>query len=162
MGYNNFLEIVLREEGGYVNHPSDPGGETIFGITRKNYPNLELWKFVDLKKEKNSNGKLEAIDEKEIFDKSKEEIESVYKKYYIAAVDKCKSKAMQDDDDLVLGLFAFAVNAGISNMKKLDFKSYEEAKAAVLQYYRDLIARKPSLKVFERGWRNRVIRTFRR
>src|ERR1043165_6632704 len=28
------LKEILRHEGGYVNHPKDPGGETNFGITR--------------------------------------------------------------------------------------------------------------------------------
>ena len=27
-----------RPRGGYVNHPSDPGGETNFGITKRSYP----------------------------------------------------------------------------------------------------------------------------
>ncbi len=31
--YETCLKHVLRHEGGYVNHPSDPGGETNFGIT---------------------------------------------------------------------------------------------------------------------------------
>ncbi len=29
------LELVLRQEGGYADHPADPGGATNFGITRK-------------------------------------------------------------------------------------------------------------------------------
>jgi superfamily II DNA or RNA helicase len=37
---NNFdkcLEMLLHHEGGYVNHPSDPGGETNKGVTKKVY-----------------------------------------------------------------------------------------------------------------------------
>lgn len=29
------LEMLLKHEGGYVNHPKDPGGETNLGVTRK-------------------------------------------------------------------------------------------------------------------------------
>ena len=31
------IEEVLRHEGGYVNHPHDPGGATNQGITKKTY-----------------------------------------------------------------------------------------------------------------------------
>lgn len=34
------LSVVLHHEGGYVNHPSDPGGETIYGISRRSHPDV--------------------------------------------------------------------------------------------------------------------------
>lgn len=34
--------FVLHHEGGYVNHPADPGGETNFGISKRAYPNVEI------------------------------------------------------------------------------------------------------------------------
>lgn len=36
------VETVLRHEGGYSFHPSDPGGETKFGITKRQYPDLDI------------------------------------------------------------------------------------------------------------------------
>jgi lysozyme family protein len=35
--FNRCLELVLEHEGGYVNHPKDPGGATNFGVTQKVY-----------------------------------------------------------------------------------------------------------------------------
>lgn len=32
------LGLVLEHEGGYVNDPADPGGETIYGISRRAHP----------------------------------------------------------------------------------------------------------------------------
>lgn len=32
--FDRALEILLESEGGYVNHPSDPGGATRYGITQ--------------------------------------------------------------------------------------------------------------------------------
>lgn len=33
--FNSALKKVLEHEGGYVNHPKDPGGETNYGITKR-------------------------------------------------------------------------------------------------------------------------------
>jgi lysozyme family protein len=34
--------IINRIEGGYVNDPQDPGGETKYGISKAAYPNLDI------------------------------------------------------------------------------------------------------------------------
>jgi lysozyme family protein len=36
------VELVLAAEGGYVNDPSDTGGETKFGISKRSYPKLDI------------------------------------------------------------------------------------------------------------------------
>jgi len=33
---------LLGDEGGYVNDPSDPGGETNWGISKREYPDLDI------------------------------------------------------------------------------------------------------------------------
>mgnify|MGYP000683250118 CR=1 FL=1 len=35
--YDKCLELILHHEGGYVNHPKDPGGETNLGVTKRVY-----------------------------------------------------------------------------------------------------------------------------
>ena len=45
--FEKALEMLLKHEGGYVNHPRDPGGETNHGVTRSvwvNHLKLEIWK----------------------------------------------------------------------------------------------------------------------
>ena len=42
-GFDRALPLVLAHEGGYVDHPSDPGGATNLGITRKT---LARWRKV--------------------------------------------------------------------------------------------------------------------
>ncbi len=45
--YSQIIPTTLAHEGGYANHPSDKGGETYRGITRKHNPNWEGWAFID-------------------------------------------------------------------------------------------------------------------
>ena len=40
--FTRAVERVLTHEGGYVHHPSDPGGETNFGISKRSYPNEDI------------------------------------------------------------------------------------------------------------------------
>jgi lysozyme family protein len=41
------LNKTLQNEGKYVNDPSDSGGETYCGISRKNFPKWEGWIIID-------------------------------------------------------------------------------------------------------------------
>lgn len=34
MNFDQAFDILIGHEGGYSNHPSDPGGETMWGVTR--------------------------------------------------------------------------------------------------------------------------------
>lgn len=38
MNFDQAFEKLIGHEGGYVNNPADPGGETKFGISRRAYP----------------------------------------------------------------------------------------------------------------------------
>lgn len=40
--FDQLIGLVLSHEGGYVNDPRDPGGETKFGITRRSYPDVDI------------------------------------------------------------------------------------------------------------------------
>lgn len=46
--FKRALTLILDHEGGYVNDPKDPGGETKFGISKRAYPHLSIR---DLKRE---------------------------------------------------------------------------------------------------------------
>jgi lysozyme family protein len=42
VSFSSVIEMVLHHEGGYVNHPSDPGGETKYGISKRAYPEIDI------------------------------------------------------------------------------------------------------------------------
>jgi lysozyme family protein len=48
MSFSETYENVTKMfEGGYVDDPSDSGGETIFGVSRASFPNWPQWARVD-------------------------------------------------------------------------------------------------------------------
>lgn len=89
--FSKALKAVLLHEGGFVNHPKDPGGMTNLGVTKKVW---EAW-----------IGK--AVGEKEMRALTPTMVAPLYKKQYWDAV---------KGDELPPGLdylmFDFAVNAG--------------------------------------------------
>ena len=102
---NNFersLALVLQHEGGYVNHPSDPGGRTNLGVTQR------VWEeYVG-----------HPVDEQAMRSLTKELVAPLYKKNYWDAV--CGDVLPAGSDYL---LFDFAVNAGASRAIKTAQKS---------------------------------------
>jgi len=40
--FDQFIEVILKHEGGYVNDPDDLGGETKYGITKRRYPDMNI------------------------------------------------------------------------------------------------------------------------
>jgi len=44
MDFDAAFEKVIGHEGGYVNDPNDPGGETRYGISKRAYPNEDIKK----------------------------------------------------------------------------------------------------------------------
>ena len=42
MNFDQAFKLLIGHEGGYVNHPEDPGGETKFGISKRSYPGEDI------------------------------------------------------------------------------------------------------------------------
>lgn len=40
--FRKAIEVILEHEGGYVNDPNDPGGETNYGISKRSYPDVDI------------------------------------------------------------------------------------------------------------------------
>jgi len=92
------LAKLLVHEGGYVHHPSDPGGETNLGVTRATW---ELWVG-------------HPVSEKEMRSLTPTMVSPLYKRKYW---DACRA------DELVSGVdycvFDVAVNSGVGRAVKL-------------------------------------------
>ena len=47
MSFEQAVAMVLKHEGGYVNDPRDPGGETRFGISKRAYPDVDILRLTE-------------------------------------------------------------------------------------------------------------------
>lgn len=94
-----YLDWILVHEGGYVNHPKDPGGATNYGITQDVYNNYL-----------HSSGKKSQS----VSLITRREVEAIYRVKYWMAI---------KGDQLPVGwdyaAFDFAINSGISRAIKM-------------------------------------------
>ena len=90
--YDHCLGLILHHEGGYVNHPKDPGGETNKGVTKRVYENWCIE---------------QDLFQKDMKDLKISDVAPIYKQNYW---DRCKCDSLPDGVDLCV--FDFGVNAG--------------------------------------------------
>ena len=147
--FDDIIKVVLKHEGGYVNDPVDPGGETNFGIAKRSHPDVDI---------KN----LTEEGAKEIY----------YQDYWM------KNRVPQLPDDLKHIYFDMCVNQGrgravkilqqAANAKGANLKvdgglgpktigalngaELDRVRAYRIKYYADLVTRKPNLEKFYFGW----------
>ena len=95
--YSTCLEIILEHEGGFVNHPKDPGGVTNHGVTKRVY---DEW-----------IGKKSTVEE--MRNLTHEDVAPIYKKNYW---DRAKCDQLPSGVDL--SVFDWGVNSGISRSAK--------------------------------------------
>ena len=163
--FEDYLKVILKHEGGLVDHKSDPGGITKYGISLR----FIQRNGIDI----NTDGR---VDSKDIVEITIEEASEIYKTYFW---DKMRLEGISNDL-LKLHLFDMGVNAGtrtavillqkilrvepdgiigkrtlaaIDNYKGSLVAEYIVAR---LNYYHKLTVRNPKLKVFLKGWTNRV------
>src|SRR6476661_8579982 len=101
MAASNFrpnLSLVLAHEGGYVNHPKDPGGATNQGVTQKVYDAYRAY----------HGHKMQSV--RDIKDS---EVSDIYNKNYWRLI-----RADSLPCGLDYAVFDFAVNSGVARATK--------------------------------------------
>jgi len=154
--FDEIIEVVLEHEGGYVNDPKDPGGETNFGIAKRSHPDVDI-------KNLTKEGAKEIY--KEVYwDKNKVESlpRDLWHIYFDMCVNQGKSRAVKIIQRAVNGKGgSLTVDGGMGPMTIASiFKSNVELdriRAYRVKYYSDLVTRKPDLERFYFGWFKRAL-----
>ena len=154
--FDEIIEVVLEHEGGYVNDPKDPGGETNYGIAKRSHPDVDI-------KNLTKEGAKEIY--KEVYwDKNKVESlpEELWHIYFDMCVNQGKSRAVKIIQRAVNGKGgSLDVDGGMGPMTIAAIgKSRVEldrVRAYRVKYYADLVTKKPDLERFYFGWFKRAL-----
>lgn len=171
--FNKAIKIILANEGGYVNHPNDPGGETNLGITANTLKQANLYGITNLKSVKNLTKEIASDIYYEMYwkpSKSENMLNPINLVHFDATVN-CggtrANKLLQQAVNYVLGEKILVVDGIIGKNTLKYFNSVvtndERAKefAYILldqrdKFYESLASKNSKMKVFLRGWHNRT------
>jgi len=123
--FDKAIDFVLSIEGGYVNDPSDPGGETKYGISKRAYPTLDIQNLTE------------------------SAAKEIYKRDYW---DKLDCDNLFYSFDIVA--FDTAVNMGVEATKKLieENHTWQDLMLARIDRYIEISRKNATLQKFFRGW----------
>lgn len=161
--FESAIKIILKHEGGYVNHPSDPGGATNRGITYglfKQYAGI-LGSSKNLDSLKNlTEHQAKVIYRMEFWNKMKgdqfgdQQLANIvfdgYVNMGVKALKLIQKEAGAWADGIIGSESLQAINRA---NPKLLFEGYKDAR---IKFYENLVAKKPELRVFRNGWLNRI------
>ena len=153
------IPLVLQHEGGYVNDPTDPGGETNYGISKRSYPDIDI---TNLTQEQ-----AKEIYERDFWDKTWNDIMSqdMATTLLDASVNMGRTaavKLLQQSVNHVYGKALLEVDGvfGTHTLNAVNAASEEvlrEFRASRTIFYVDLAWEKPTMKKFLAGWIRRAV-----
>ena len=152
--FDEIIEVVLEHEGGYVNDPDDPGGETNFGIAKRSHPDVDI---ANLTKDG-----AKEIYKSVYWDKNKVESLPEYLRhiYFDMCVNQGRGRAVRIMQRAANAKGAdLKVDGGMGPVTIAAMKGLEigRVRAYRVKYYADLVTRKPDLEKFYFGWFRRSL-----
>jgi len=154
--FDEIIEGVLEHEGGYVNDPTDLGGETNFGITKRFYPDVDI-------KNLTKEGAKE-IYKKDYWDKNKvDDVPDDLKHiFFDMCVNQGRGTAVRVLQRAINGKGGkISVDGGFGPGTKGALAKYnpsvERVRCYRLKHYYDLVNRKPEQEKFLFGWFRRAL-----
>lgn len=162
--------FILKWEGGFVNHPNDPGGATNKGVT------MAVWKSQGY--DKNGDGNINVKDLKILTEKDATMIlkNNYWNRWFADQIDnqaiantlvdwvwgsgawgiRIPQRLMGLKEDGIVGYLTLNALKQSTNTPEKARKFLEQLYKARYQYLDDIIKKNSKLQVFRKGWVNRM------
>ena len=167
---NNLAPFILKWEGGFVNHPNDPGGATNKGVT------IAVWKSQGY--DKDGDGDIDVADLKLIDNNDATKIlkSNYWNRWFADQIDSQAVANILVDWVWVSGAWGIKIPQRLLGLKEDGIVGYQTMKAlkesidtpekrakfikelylARYEYINNIIKVNPKLAVFKKGWINRM------
>jgi len=148
--FNEAIEKVLIHEGGYVNDPTDAGGETKYGISKRAYPDVNI---KDLTKEDAKKIYEQDYWLKSYADKLPPDVRYIH---FDTAINMGINRASKLLQESIGGIAVDGIigNQTLSNATKTSIYKYALYRLA---FYNRIIGKKNNQVKYINGWTNRVL-----
>ena len=92
--FSEALKVILHHEGGYVNHPKDPGGMTNMGVTKRVY---EEWVGYSV-----SENTMQNLKKEDVVAIVVGWIKTIFMDYKVEIIEKLVQKAIDSHNEKVI------------------------------------------------------------
>ena len=150
--FMKYVRVIIDYEGGYTNHPTDRGGETKYGITKKDYPNLDIANL--------TIPQAVEIYYADYWQKGRANMVASHLRFFyfdtcvnmgIGGAVRTMQRAAKVKVDAILGP---VTSAASKNLSLETYKNYRYAR------YKAIVDRDATQKVFWEGWMNRLNKAY--
>ena len=167
---NNLAPFILKWEGGFVNHPNDPGGATNKGVT------IAVWKSQGY--DKDGDGDIDVADLKLIDNNDATKIlkSNYWNRWFADQIDSQAVANILVDWVWTSGAWGIKIPQRLLGLKEDGIVGYQTMRAlkesidtpekkakfikelylARYEYINNIIKANPKLAVFKKGWVNRM------
>ena len=154
MVFKEIVRDIIRREGGYVDHPKDPGGETKYGIAKRSHPKEDIKSLTKKRAEEI------YYDEYWIPSKAPYVHHSLRATFFDMVVNMGRSRAVKILQEALSAKGWFTVVDGrigpntIAMAEKSGLEP-ERLRSYRVKYYANLVKRKPKMEKYWYGWYRR-------
>ena len=154
MRFEDCIDKVLEHEGGYVNDPTDLGGETNYGIIKRFYPDVDI---KNLTKEQAKEIYRRDYWDKNRVDELPEQLRHIFFDMCVNQGRGAAVKILQRAANAKGAKLKVDGGMGPATLKAVQNVEHDRVKSYRVLHYANLVINKPEQEKFWYGWFKRAL-----